>query len=60
MKKNMLIFLVTFIITFVVSYYFIKKSNDHKECSDVVKTVNDKDGNVVIVTKHNCKEKYNF
>lgn len=60
MKKKIVVFLATFIIAFAVTYYFIKKSNDHKECTDVVKTVHDKDGNVVTVTKHNCTEKYNF
>ena len=60
MKSKIVLGLVILITVFVVSYVFIKSSNDHKECGTVVNTVKDKDGNIVTVSKHNCKEKYNF
>lgn len=60
MKSNILLGSFIFITVFVVSYIFIKSSNDHKECATVIDRVKDKDGNIVTVSKHKCKEKYNF
>ena len=39
---------------------FIKKSNDHIECYNETKTIENSSGKVVTTNKHICKEKYNI
>ena len=44
----------------VAAILFIKKSNDHKECTDHYATAKDSNGNLVVTKEHNCQEKFSF
>ena len=58
--KNTLIFIaVLFVISFSTTFFIIR-SNDHKECSTLVKKEIDKDGNQIAKKEHVCNEKYSF
>ena len=54
------IFSVVFLVMTIGVVYFIRISNDHKECGSEKAVVTDNNGNQVITVKHICKEKYNF
>jgi hypothetical protein len=44
-----------------MTIFFIKKSNDHSECSQIQETKILNKGQTVITTNtHVCKEKFNF
>lgn len=59
-KKLLTAILVLIVLTGVTTFFFIKFSNDHKECNDVVSKTTDMDGNTIVASKHICREKYNL
>jgi hypothetical protein len=60
MKNKSKVILFCIVVLAIGSYWFIKDSNNHKECSTVKEYSTDKNGNQVATEKHICKEKYNF
>lgn len=54
-----MIVLIVFIFSFSATF-FIKKSNDHKECNIVQKKSKVVNGNIIVLKEHICKEKYSF
>ncbi|WP_324690708.1 hypothetical protein [Flavobacterium cheonhonense] len=59
MKKS--IYSVSIVIVFtIVGLFFIRYSNDHKECSTETTITKDASGNVVQESKHICREKFSF
>ena len=55
--------LILIALLFVISFstiFFIKSSNDHKECDIVIKKELDTNGIEVANEEHVCKEKYSF
>lgn len=59
MKKSIL-FLMLIIFGTIGIYIFIKRSNDHKECTVSIEYSKDADGNDVTTQNHVCREQYNF
>ena len=60
MKKTIL-FSILIIVVSIMAIFFIKDSNDHKECSHIQETKILSNGTTVVSTnKHVCKEKFNF
>ena len=52
--------LILIVMVATGSFLFIRFSNDHKECEDVISKSTDSDGNTIVTTEHICKEKYSF
>jgi hypothetical protein len=44
----------------IAAVLFIRLSNDHQECEEVIKHSQNANGNDVVTTEHVCKEKYNL
>ncbi len=58
-KRTLIFIALLFLISFS-TIFFIKSSNDHKECDIVIKKELDTNGNEVTKEEHVCKEKYSF
>ncbi|RKS95751.1 hypothetical protein BC952_1452 [Flavobacterium limicola] len=58
-KRTLIFIALLFLITFS-TIFFIKSSNDHKECDIVIKKELDTNGNETRKEEHVCKEKYSF
>jgi len=60
MKKIILSFFIFLFISTIGIIRFIKLSNDHKECNQIIEKKLDSNGNTVTTKIHICNEKYNF
>ena len=58
-KRTLIFIALLFLISFS-TIFFIKISNDHKECDIVIKKELDKNGIETRKEEHVCKEKYSF
>jgi hypothetical protein len=58
-KKHFFSIILIFSIALSTTF-FVKRSNDHKECDTVVKKELNKNGHKVVTREHICKEKYSF
>ena len=58
--KKTLNFIAILLLISLSTVFFIKISNDHKECDQVVNKELDKNGIEVTNEDHVCKEKYSF
>jgi Na+/H+ antiporter NhaC len=59
MKKSIYSVSVVIVLTIVV-LFFIRYSNDHKECSTETTVTKDASGNKIQESKHICREKFSF
>ena len=59
-NKKFKIYLVVILLLAFGGVYFIRISNDHKECATEKIYATDKNGNQVITEKHICKEKFSI
>lgn len=59
-NKKFKIYSATSLLLIVTIFYFVRITNDHKECGTEKSYATDKAGNQVITVKHICKEKYNI
>jgi len=57
--KFIIVIASIFILT-ISSLLFIKMNNDHVECSTITDSHINKNGEQIAITKHICKEKFNF
>jgi hypothetical protein len=48
------------VILTILTLTFIRRNNDHKECSTETTISKNNKGEEIKVEKHICKEKYNF
>ncbi len=60
MTSKKISLVATLIVLSVVSFFFIRFTNDHKECGTETYTKTEKNGDKVLVKKHICREKYNL
>jgi hypothetical protein len=58
--KRTLIFIALLLVISLSTVFFIKISNDHKECDQVVNKELDKNGIEAVKEDHVCNEKYSF
>ena len=60
LTKRTLIFIALLFVVSFSTIFFIKSSNDHKECDIVIKKELDTNGNETRKEEHVRKEKYSF
>ena len=58
--KKTLNFIAILLVISLSTVFFIKISNDHKECDQVVNKELDKNGIEAVKENHVCNEKYSF
>lgn len=58
--KKTLNFIAILLLISLSTVFFIKISNDHKECDQVVNKELDKNGIEAVKENHVCNEKYSF
>jgi hypothetical protein len=58
--KKTLNFIAILLLISLSTVFFIKISNDHKECDQVVNKELDKNGIEAVKEDHVCNEKYSF
>ncbi|WP_426092065.1 hypothetical protein [Flavobacterium sp. DSR3-2] len=58
--KKTLNFIAILLVISLSTVFFIKISNDHKECDQVVNKELDKNGIEAVKEDHVCNEKYSF
>lgn len=59
MHKRTFLFILIIAIA-IGAVLFIRKSNDHTECSNRTQSVKDSYGNVTVLKEHVCKEKFSL
>ena len=60
MKLKPIAIIAALVLLTAGAFFFIRFSNDHKECHEQVKYVKDAAGNMVEVKEHVCKERFSF
>lgn len=59
-RLKVIITIASIFILAISSLLFIKINNDHIECSTITDSHINKNGQQITITKHVCKEKFNF